>query len=119
MTIQPTSMPWCECSSRLSKPRTYWQVTSGVAFSSGSTVCGIFAMGSAMASAMTWMFCFPSLFHLSAQGDFMEIDEEKVDEAVLALLYLTTLKDKLNLQAWQSDNLDSLDLLPPKGYISQ
>lgn len=27
-------------------------------------------------------------------GCFMEIDEEKVDEAVLALLYLTTFKDK-------------------------
>jgi len=75
-------------------------------------------MGSAMASAMTWMFCYLSLFHLSAQGYFMEIDEEKVDEAVLALLYLTTFKDKPNWRAWKGHNWDSLDRLHQKGYIS-
>jgi hypothetical protein len=31
----------------------------------------------------------------------MEIDEEKVDEAVLALLYLTTFEDKPNWRAWR------------------
>jgi len=87
-------------------------------FSSGSTMCGIFAMGSAMASVMTWMFCFPSLFHLSAQEYFMEIDEERVDEAVLALLYLTTFKDKPNWRAWKGHNWDSLGRLHQKGYIS-
>ncbi len=40
----------------------------------------------------------------------MEIDEEKIDEAVLALLYLTTFKDKPNWRAWKGHNWDSLDL---------
>ena len=45
-----------------------------------------------------------SEFDLSvrARGCFMEIeiDEEKVDEAVLALLYLATFKDKPYWKAW-------------------
>jgi hypothetical protein len=48
----------------------------------------------------------------------MEIDEEKVDEAVLALLYLTTFKDKPCWRAWKGHNWDSLDRLHQKGYIS-
>ena len=48
----------------------------------------------------------------------MEIDEEKVDEAVLALLYLTTFKDKQNWRAWKGHNWDSLDRLHQKAYIS-
>ena len=47
-----------------------------------------------------------------------EIDEEKVDEAVLALLYLTTFRDKPILRAWKSQNWESLDRLHQKGYIS-
>lgn len=31
----------------------------------------------------------------------MEIDEAKVDDTVLALLYLTTFKDKHGLRAWK------------------
>jgi hypothetical protein len=31
----------------------------------------------------------------------MEIDEEKVDDMVLALLYLTTFEDKPWLRAWK------------------
>ncbi len=31
----------------------------------------------------------------------MEIDKERVDEMVLALLYLTTFKDKPNWRAWK------------------
>ena len=46
-----------------------------------------------------WMFSFPSSFHRFSTGCFMEIDEEKVDEAVLALLYLITFKDKPNWRA--------------------
>ena len=34
----------------------------------------------------------------------MEIDEQKVDEISLALLYLTTFKDKFGLRAWKSHN---------------
>ena len=48
----------------------------------------------------------------------MEIDEEKVDEAVLALLHLTTFKDKSDWRAWKTHNWDSLDRLHQKGYIS-
>ena len=48
----------------------------------------------------------------------MQIDEEKVDQAVLALLYLTTFKDKPNWRAWKSHNWDSLDRLHHKGFIS-
>src|ERR1700686_4726135 len=51
-------------------------------------------------------------------GCFMEIDEEKVDEAVLALLYLTTFKDKPRWRAWKGQSWDVLDRLHQKGYIS-
>lgn len=47
-----------------------------------------------------------------------KIDEEKVDETVLALLYLTTFKDKPCLRAWKGHDWDSLDRLHRKGYIS-
>jgi hypothetical protein len=36
-----------------------------------------------------------------------EIDEEKVDEAVLALLYLTTFKDKPYWRAWKGHNWEA------------
>ena len=48
----------------------------------------------------------------------MEINEEKVDEAVLALLYLTTFKDKPRWRAWKGHSWDVLDRLHQKGYIS-
>ena len=48
----------------------------------------------------------------------MEIDEEKIDETVLALLYLTTYTDKPRLRAWKSHNWDVLDRLHQTGYIS-
>ena len=48
----------------------------------------------------------------------MEIDDEKVDEAVLALLYLTTFKDKPGLRAWKGHSWDVLDRLHQKSYIS-
>jgi Domain of unknown function (DUF6429) len=48
----------------------------------------------------------------------IEIDEEKVDEVVLALLYLTTFKDKPYWRAWKSHDWDSLDRLHQRGYIS-
>jgi hypothetical protein len=71
-----------------------------------------------MESATTWMFCLPSLYHLLGGGCFMEIDEEKVDEVVLALLYLTTFKDKPRWRAWKGHSWDVLDRLHQKGYIS-
>jgi hypothetical protein len=48
----------------------------------------------------------------------MEIDEEKIDDMVLALLYLTTFKDKPRWRAWKGHNWDALDRLHHKGYIS-
>ena len=47
----------------------------------------------------------------------MEYDKEKVDEMILALLYLTTFKDKFGLRAWKGLDWDSLDRLYEKGYI--
>ena len=41
----------------------------------------------------------------------MDVDEEKVDDMVLALLYLTTFEDKPRLRAWKGHNWDALDRL--------
>jgi hypothetical protein len=47
----------------------------------------------------------------------MEYDKEKVNEMILALLYLTTFKDEFGLRAWKGLDWDSLDRLHEKGYI--
>jgi hypothetical protein len=47
----------------------------------------------------------------------MEIDEHKVDEISLALLYLTTFKDKFGFRAWKSHTWEVLDRLHESGYI--
>jgi hypothetical protein len=47
----------------------------------------------------------------------MEYDKDKVDEMILALLYLTTFKDGIALRAWKGLDWDSLDRLHEKGYI--
>ena len=48
----------------------------------------------------------------------VEMDEEKIDEAVLALLYLTTFRDKPCWRAWKSHDWDCLGRLHQKNYIS-
>jgi hypothetical protein len=48
----------------------------------------------------------------------MDIDEEKIDDMVLALLYLTTFEDKPGLRAWKGHSWDALDRLHRKEYIS-
>jgi hypothetical protein len=48
----------------------------------------------------------------------MEYDKDKVDEMILALLYLTTFKDGITSRAWKGLDWDSLDRLHEKGYIS-
>ena len=48
----------------------------------------------------------------------MEINEEKVDDMVLALLFLSTFPDKPRLRAWKTHSWDALDRLHQKGYIS-
>ena len=48
----------------------------------------------------------------------MEVDQEKIDDMVLALLYLTTFEDKPRLRAWKGHSWDVLDRLHQKDYIS-
>lgn len=49
----------------------------------------------------------------------MDYDHDKVDEMVLALLYLTTWEEAaLGARAWKSHDWDALDRLHAKGYIS-
>ena len=48
----------------------------------------------------------------------MDVDEDKVDDMVLALLYLTTFEDKPRLRAWKGHNWSALDRLHRKDYIS-
>jgi Domain of unknown function (DUF6429) len=47
----------------------------------------------------------------------MEYDEEKVDEMVLALLYLGTFRDGPAVRAWKSFDWSSMDRLYEKGFI--
>lgn len=47
----------------------------------------------------------------------MEIDEQKVDEISLALLYLTTFAGKFGFRAWKGHSWDVLDRLYESGYI--
>jgi hypothetical protein len=47
----------------------------------------------------------------------MEIDTEKIDEAVLALLYLTRCDDKFRAASWKSYDWDALNRLHEKGFI--
>jgi hypothetical protein len=48
----------------------------------------------------------------------MEYNKDKVDEAVLALLYLNIFGGQYGVQAWKSFDWDAMDRLYDKGYIS-
>jgi hypothetical protein len=48
----------------------------------------------------------------------MEYDKDKVDEMVLALLYLTMFEEGSGLRAWKGHDWGVLDRLHQKGYIS-
>jgi len=48
----------------------------------------------------------------------MEFYEEKVDEVVLALLYLNFHGDHGAVRAWKSFDWDAMDRLHNKGFIS-
>jgi hypothetical protein len=48
----------------------------------------------------------------------MEYNKDKVDEAVLALLYLNVFGGQYGVQAWKSFDWDAMDRLYEKGYIS-
>jgi len=49
----------------------------------------------------------------------MEIDKAKVDEFTLALLYLTTFKDRSGLRAWKGHDWDVMNRLYESGYIDE
>jgi len=48
----------------------------------------------------------------------MKYDEEKVDDTVLALLYLTSFSDRGIVRAWKGQSWDVLHRLHAKGLIS-
>ena len=48
----------------------------------------------------------------------MKISEDKIDEVVLALLYLNFHGDQYAIRAWKSFDWDAMDRLFQKGYIS-
>ena len=48
----------------------------------------------------------------------MDVNQERVDDMVLALLFLTTFPDKPRLRAWKGQSWEVLDRLHRKGYIS-
>ena len=47
-----------------------------------------------------------------------DIDENKIDDAALALLYLTMHNDTFGTRAWKNIDWDVMDRLYEKGYIS-
>ena len=47
----------------------------------------------------------------------MEYDKDKVDEIILALLWLTMFDEGYAVRAWKGHNWEHLDRLHEKGYI--
>ena len=56
--------------------------------------------------------------HVMSKGTEIDIDESKIDDAVLALLYLTMHKDSNGVRAWKNIVWDVMDRLFEKGYLS-
>jgi hypothetical protein len=48
----------------------------------------------------------------------MEYDKDKVDEIVLALLYLTSESKKYGTRAWKGQDWETMNRLHEKGYFS-
>ena len=46
------------------------------------------------------------------------IDQEKIDDYTLALMYLVCFKDHYGARAWKGFDRDTLDRLHEKGWIS-
>ena len=51
-------------------------------------------------------------------GNEMEYDKNKVDEVVLALLYLNFHEDHKVVRAWKGFDWDAMDRLHKQGFIS-
>jgi hypothetical protein len=51
------------------------------------------------------------------EGKVVEYDKDKVDEMVLALLYLTSSHNEYGTRAWKGLNTEVMDRLYQKGYI--
>jgi hypothetical protein len=49
--------------------------------------------------------------------DVMEYDKDRVDDMVLALLYLTSSHDKYGTRAWKGLDWEAMARLYKKGYI--
>jgi hypothetical protein len=47
-----------------------------------------------------------------------DYNRDKVDEVVLALLYLNAFDDQFAVRAWKSFDWDAMDRLHERGYIS-
>jgi hypothetical protein len=47
-----------------------------------------------------------------------DYDTDKVDEAVLALLHLTSFEDNYGVRSWKGHDWDALNRLHEKGFIS-
>jgi hypothetical protein len=47
----------------------------------------------------------------------MEYNKEKVDEMILALLYLTSSHDQFGTRAWKGLDWEAMERLHKKGYI--
>lgn len=54
---------------------------------------------------------------MAEKGVAMDYDKDKVDEMVLALLYLTSFREDYGARAWKSMDWDAMDRLFEKGYI--
>lgn len=48
----------------------------------------------------------------------MDYDKDKVDEVVLALMWLVRHSDRFSTRAWKGFDWDTLDRLHKKGFIS-
>jgi hypothetical protein len=48
----------------------------------------------------------------------MNYDTEKIDEVVLALMYLTSFSENENHRSWKGQDWETLDRLYEKGFIA-
>jgi hypothetical protein len=48
----------------------------------------------------------------------MDYDEDKIDDAILALLYLTMWHDGIGTRVWKTHDWPAMDRLHKKGYIA-